>query len=140
MTSEFAIAVHTLVFLNHKAESQSSGEIAENVCTNPARVRKVLAKLKKSGLITTKEGMDGGCLFAGNPREVTLSMVCRAVGEVPVSVSTKTGDPDMDCLIASGMADIMDEIYSKLNRKVYEVLEETTIADIEGRIFGKREK
>ena len=60
MTGEFAIAVHALVYLNHKKEVLSSDELAANVCTNPARVRKVMAKLKKAGLLSTKEGAEGG--------------------------------------------------------------------------------
>ena len=50
MTSEFTIAVHALVFLNHKAQVYSSEGLAENVCTNAARIRKVMAKLKKADL------------------------------------------------------------------------------------------
>ena len=50
MTSEFAIAVHALVFLNHKGETLSSDALADNVCTNPARVRKVMApEIRRSG-------------------------------------------------------------------------------------------
>ena len=44
MTSEFTIAVHALVFLNHKGETLDSETLAENVCTNPVRIRKVMAK------------------------------------------------------------------------------------------------
>ena len=51
MTSEFAIAVHALVFLEHKGIVISSEELAKNVCTNPARIRKVMAKLKRADLI-----------------------------------------------------------------------------------------
>ena len=60
MTSEFSVAVHALVFLNHKGTTYSSEGLAENICTNPARIRKVMAKLKKAGLVETKEGIDGG--------------------------------------------------------------------------------
>ena len=60
MTGEFAVGVHALVFLNHKKTVVSSEMVAENVCTNPARVRKILASLKKAGLVSTKEGLDGG--------------------------------------------------------------------------------
>ena len=63
MTSEFAIAVHALVYLNHRQETISSEALASNVCTNPARVRKVMAKLKKAGIISTKEGLEGGYHF-----------------------------------------------------------------------------
>ena len=55
MTSEFGMAVHALTFLNHKGEIVSSEALAKNICTNPARVRKVMAKLKKAGLVDTKE-------------------------------------------------------------------------------------
>ena len=56
MTSEFTIAVHALVFLSHKGTYYSSEGLADNVCTNAARIRKVMAKLKKADLIKTKEG------------------------------------------------------------------------------------
>ena len=79
MTSEFGIAVHALVYLNHKAKTLSSDELADNICTNPARVRKVMAKLKKAGLVTTKEGTDGGYLFELSPDMVTLKDVSDAV-------------------------------------------------------------
>ena len=65
MTGEFGVAIHALVFLNHRAQNLSSEEISSNICTNPARVRKVLSKLKKAGLVETKEGIDGGYSFFG---------------------------------------------------------------------------
>lgn len=55
MTSEFTIAVHALVFLNHKGTVFSSEGLAANVCTNAARIRKVMAKLKKADLVKTRE-------------------------------------------------------------------------------------
>lgn len=55
----------------------SSEVLAENICTNPARVRKVMAKLKRAGLVTTREGLDGGYLFNGPADKVTLSMLRR---------------------------------------------------------------
>lgn len=80
MTSEFTIAVHALVFLNHKATVYSSEGLAENVCTNPARIRKVMAKLKKADLVKTKEGVDGGYLFHRDSREINLTMVAGCPG------------------------------------------------------------
>ena len=59
MTGEFTIAVHALVFLDHKKETLSSEELAANICTNPVRVRKVIARLKKYNLLDTKEGLRG---------------------------------------------------------------------------------
>lgn len=138
MTSEFAIAVHALVFMKHRQCCVSSEKIAENVCTNPARVRKVLAKLKKAALIETKEGIDGGCYFLERPAAVTLDRVCSAVGELPITVSKRTGDPNMDCLIASGMAGVMDGIYGEMNRHCMEYLAGITLADIDDRLFENK--
>lgn len=48
MTSEFAIAVHALVFLDRSNATIASEELADNVCTNPVCIRRVMGKLKKS--------------------------------------------------------------------------------------------
>ena len=42
----------------------------------------------------------------------------------------------MDCLVASGMAGLLDGIYDQLDRRCYERLEKLTIEDINGKIFG----
>lgn len=138
MTGEFIVAVHAAVFLNHKAKNMTSEEIAENVCTNPARVRKVMAKLKKAGLIETKEGaVRGGYSFIRNPREVTLLQIFDAVDDTVISAPWKSGNPDMDCLIASGMAGVMDDILGRMDGQCREVLQSVTINDIDREIFQK---
>lgn len=139
MTGEFAIAVHALVYLNHKKEVLSSDELAANVCTNPARVRKVMAKLKKAGLLSTKEGAEGGYYFSRNADEVNLDLICEAVDAQVVSASWKSGNKGMKCLIASGMADIMDGIYDQLNLECKRKLSEITISDIDAKIFKKEQ-
>ncbi len=115
MNSEFSVAVHTLVFLNHMGTTLSSEELAKNVCTNPARIRKIMAKLKKAGLVDTKEGIDGGYHFILDPAAVTLRQISEALDMRFVSANWQSGDTDMKCLIASGMAAIMDDIYGQLD-------------------------
>lgn len=137
MNSEFGIAVHALVFLNHKGCTLSSAELARNICTNPARVRKVMAKLKKSGLVTTREGLDGGYLFDRNPKEISLLSISKALETDFVSSSWKSGGVDMECLIASGMSGILDDIYKELDNQCKERLEHISIDDIDKKIFGR---
>ena len=64
MTSEFGIAVHAMVFLHHKGDMVSSEVLAENICTNPARVRKVMAQLK-GGAGGNARGRCGGLPLCG---------------------------------------------------------------------------
>ena len=140
MTGEFTIAVHALVYLNHKKKMVSSDELAKNVCTHPARIRKVMAKLKKAGLLTTKEGAEGGYSFTLDADQVTLRMVNEAIGEPMVAASWHSGRSDMECLIASGMASVMDGIYADLDDVCRQQLEKTTIAGIDRMIFREKEK
>ena len=59
MDSSFNLAVHALVCLSHSGRSLSSEALAENICTNPTRVRRVQAVPKKAGKVETREGLDG---------------------------------------------------------------------------------
>lgn len=135
MTSEFAIAVHAVVCLNHRKQVTSSEVLAKNICTSPTRVRRVLARLKKAGLVETKEGIEGGYHFTEDPGRVNLRMLADALEVSFVSSSWKSGSQDMDCMIASGMGSLLDELYSMLDENCRQQLEQITIADLEDRIF-----
>lgn len=136
MNSDFIVAVHALVYLNHKADIISSEALAENICTNAARVRKVMAPLKRAGFVTTREGNVGGYRFAGDAFTLDLRTVAEALGIRFVQSSWHSGDMDMECLVASGMAGIMDDIFLDLDERCCERLAQITIADIDHRIFG----
>ncbi|MDD4851099.1 MAG: Rrf2 family transcriptional regulator [Gemmiger sp.] len=130
MTAEFPTAVHALVYLAHTARITPSGELAENICTNPARVRKILAKLAHAGLVQVFEGRASGYHCQENGRDITLCQVAQALGEVPVGVSWRPGDVDKNCLVSSGMADAMDGVYEALNEVCFGKLAEITIGQI----------
>lgn len=136
MNSDFIVAVHALVYLNHKADIVSSEALAENICTNAARVRKVMAPLKRVGFVTTREGNVGGYRFVGDAAEVDLRSVADALGITFVQSSWHSGHEDMDCLIACGMAGIMDDIFADLDGRCRERLGQIAIADIDAQIFG----
>ena len=135
MTSEFTIAVHALVYLNHKAQLLSSEALAKNICTNPARVRKIMTKLKKAGFVSTKEGAEGGYRMLKAPQELSLLAVADAVEAKFVTASWHSGDTDMDSLVASGMAGIMDRLCVDLDGICRERLEQIHLSDIDKMIF-----
>ena len=55
MNSEFTIAVHSLVFLAHLPDHMAtSEEIAVNVSTHSARIRKVMGFLRKAGYVSNE--------------------------------------------------------------------------------------
>lgn len=140
MTGEFAIAVHALVYLNHKEMILNSEALAENVCTNPARIRKIMAKLKKAGLVVTKEGLEGGYSFEKKADTVSLKDIAEAIDADFVCSSWKSGNKEMKCMVASGMADIMDGIYDELDQQCKQRLALITVADIDKKIFAVKKK
>lgn len=139
MTSEFTVAVHSLVYLyHHDGQVYSSEALAGNVCTNPARIRKVMAKLKKCGFVETKEGKEGGYCAERDSAKITLCAVAEALSVRFVAVAWKSGNPEMSCLIASGMRDAMDEVCEELNELCYERLGQITIEDIDKKLVNSR--
>ena len=138
MTSEFTVAIHGLVYLHHRGVTASSEVLAQNICTNPARVRKVMAKLKKAGLVDTKEGAVGGYQSARAPETVTLCEIAEALGERFVCSSWHSGGKDLPCLVASGMAGVMDALYQELDTLCRQRLSHITLADVAHKIFSGR--
>jgi len=134
MTGEFAVALHALVYLHKRGETLDSEALARNVCTNPARVRKVMARLRQAGLVEAKAGAEGGYRFLLDPAAVTLRSVADALHERPVAAGWRSGDPSMDCVVASGMARALDRVYDELNRACLERLSSITISDVEAQL------
>ncbi len=135
MNSDFCVAVHAILFLNHMATSLSSEQLAQNICTHPARVRRVLSKLCKSHLLKSEEGAKkGGYLFDKNANEVTLADIAKALDISFVETAWKSGNEDMDCLIASGMSKVMDEVFIQMNTRCYSYLQQISISHLEKKL------
>ena len=135
MDSSFNLAVHALVCLSHSGRSLSSEALAENICTNPTRVRRVMAGLKRAGLVETREGSDGGYRLCADPASLSLRQVAEAVNARFVDCAWRSGDIDRDCAICSGMAGVMDALYRQLNEQCAAYLSRLTVADIEKELF-----
>ena len=138
MNSDFGVAIHALVYLNHKAGVVSSEELAGNICTNPARVRKVLAPLRRAGLLATQEGNAGGYCFTAEAGRVTLCQVADALGSRFVSFSWHSGDVNRPCLVSSGMGKVMDDLADELDDLCRARLAQMTIEEIDRIIFKGR--
>ena len=135
MTAEFPLAVHALVYLMHTQRITSSQELADNICTNPARVRKVMTKLQNAGFVEATRGQGSGYCFRA-AETLTLHEVLKALEEDPISMNWRSGDMDKECLISSGMGQIMDHLYGQLNDVCQKELAKVTIGSISRQIFG----
>ncbi|MBB3110616.1 Rrf2 family protein [Paenibacillus phyllosphaerae] len=131
MNSEFTIAVHSLVYLAYLPERMAPSEqIAENVATNPARIRKVMSCLRKGGYVDTREGAGGGYRLTLDPAVVTLADVYRLMAQGSVIPSWCSGDPDMDCVVGSNMTSVMNGIFCRAEKQLEDYFAGITIADV----------
>lgn len=138
MTAEFPLAVHALVYLLHKETVVSSQELADNICTNPARVRKVMTRLHQAGFIEATRGKGSGYRYQTTPK-LSLDKVLIALNEEPISMNWRSGDMDKECLVSSGMGQVMDQIYTEMNEECRHQLRHITIESINRQLFGEKE-
>ncbi|AZN38632.1 RrF2 family transcriptional regulator [Paenibacillus albus] len=131
MNSEFTIAVHSLVYLAYLPERMAPSEaIADNVSTNPARIRKVMSCLKRGGYVDTREGAGGGYRLTLDPAVVTLADIYRLMAQGSVIPSWCSGDPDMDCVVGSNMREVMDGIFCRAEKQLENYFGGITIAGV----------
>ncbi len=138
MDSSFNLAVHALVCLSHSGHSLSSETLAENICTDPSRVRRVMAGLYKAGLVERREGLDGGYRLTADPATLSLRQVAEAVNTRFVDCAWHSGDIDRDCAICSGMAGVMDTLYRQMKEQCAAYLSRIAITDIETQLFAQK--
>lgn len=131
MNSEFSIAVHSLVLLAHKSDRMANSEIiAENVCTHPARVRKVLGILRKHGFVSTREGIGGGYMLSCDPETTNLAQVYRAVCSGTLKPGWCSGDPETGCMIASNVQEVLDGMFHEAEQHLEKYWEKWTLSDV----------
>ena len=130
----FIVAVHALVYLSHRGCLASSEELAENICTNPARVRKIMGKLKKMGIITTREGHVGGYCPCEGLEKVSLYEIAQGMDTVFVDTKWRSGNEENNCFISSGMSSVFDSLYRELDRLCMDHLKGITLGDVTAQI------
>ncbi|WP_274364334.1 RrF2 family transcriptional regulator [Paenibacillus thermotolerans] len=131
MNSEFTIAVHSLVLLAYKCGNMATSEqIAANVATHPARVRKVMGCLRKGGFVSTKEGLGGGYLLSCDPERVTLADIYRAMCPGSLKPGWSSGDPEQYCMVSSNIQCVMDTVFAEAERHLESFFERLTVADV----------
>lgn len=139
MNSEFVIAVHSLVLLAHRPDRMAtSEEIAANVCTNPVRVRKVMSCLRKQAIVDTREGPGGGYRLLGNPDDVTLADIYQALAAGSLAPGWCSGNPDMDCIVGSNMAEVMNAVFCGADQQVAQYFARITIGGMLSQLMAKQ--
>ena len=80
MDTKFSVAVHVLILISESPTPINSDQMAISVGTNASYVRKILALLKKAGIVDGHRGISG-CTLLIPPEQLTLLQIYQAVTE-----------------------------------------------------------
>ncbi|MFE1962506.1 Rrf2 family transcriptional regulator [Streptomyces sp. NPDC059479] len=132
--SRLTIAAHALAWmeLNSKRygrEITTSEQIAGSVNTNPVVIRRLLAELRKAGLVESRRGAGAGWTLARELESITLLDVYEAV-EPGALFALHRATPNQECPVGFGIRPTMQGIYAGIEETVRTELARTTVADV----------
>ncbi|WP_437670836.1 Rrf2 family transcriptional regulator [Sorangium sp. So ce131] len=130
-SGRFAIATHALALLAQAQvdESCASDALSASINTNPAFLRRILARLSQAGIIEAREGRAGGYRLARPASAIRLSDVYAAV-EPDGAIAPSPCEPNAKCPIGAGIRRAFDEVAEAANAGLLRGLSEKTVADI----------
>ncbi len=131
INSDFALSVHTILLLSaYQGELLTSSRLSELLKVHPVRIRKVLLKMKNKGLITSKEGINGGFSISCDISKVSLKELY-LLNQDDLH-KPKCHDCCVSCKIGSNIENVLDQILTGADDKFQEYLEKYTLNNVLG--------
>lgn len=129
--TQFSIAVHLMIALgvSECGQQLTSGHLATSINTSPSFVRRILAKLSKSGLVSTTTGKSGFCLLAKKPEEISLREIYKAV-DAPQTFAIHDYPVQNNCLVSCNIESVMQKVLVRAQNSFEGSLAETTLAEL----------
>ena len=130
VSTRFTVALHVLTLLaSSPGQALTSEYIAGSVNTNPVVVRRLLAALRRVGMVTSQPGNGGGWELAANPETLTLADVRHAVHEgSPFSMHNQPPNPR--CPVGKNIQRVLGPVYDQAERAMEDRLSRTTIMSL----------
>jgi Rrf2 family protein len=124
------MAVHVLSLLSgREGRGATSESIAASVNTNPVVIRRMLLRLRRSGIIATQKGAGAGSKLARSPEEITLAHIYRAVeAENPFLLPARAPSPE--CPVGREIHTVLRSVFSSVDHAIQNELAKATLADI----------
>jgi Rrf2 family protein len=127
--TQFSLAVHVLTLLGSQAPTLVSSEfLAGSAGTSPEHVRRVLAPLRRAGLVHSKPGPSGGWRLGSADCDTTLGEVWRAVHGDAGVLGVHSAAPE--CTVGQRIQSELEEIERDAMRALVEELDQVTLGKL----------
>jgi Rrf2 family protein len=135
MTSRFTMAVHALGMIACEGErcpgkTVTSETIARSINTNPVVVRRVLAELRRAGLVETRRDVGGGVVLGRPASKITLRQVWEALEGGEELFGRHPAGPNPHCPVGLVLADYLEELYGHAETALKVSLGKVTLAQL----------
>ena len=114
MDTKFSVAVHVLILVSESPAPINSDQMAMSVGTNASYVRKILALLKKAGIVDGHRGISGYTLMIA-PVKLTLLQIYQAVMEEPkphlLDIHQNSSD---QCMVGRHIRSVLTGMFSDM--------------------------
>ena len=129
MDTKFSVAVHVLILILESPTPINSDQMAISVGTNASYVRKILALLKKAGIVDGHRGISGYSLLCA-PEQLTLLQIYQAVMEEPkVHLLDIHQNPNDRCIVGRHIKPVLTDMFAQMEDAFARSLSDKTLAD-----------
>ena len=129
MDTKFSAAVHILILVSESPAPMNSDQMAGSVGTNASYIRKILALLKKAGIVDSRRGVTGYALTIA-PEQLTLLQIYQAVMEEPkIHLLDIHQNPSDRCIVGRHIRPVLTGIFSDMEEAFARSLADKTLAD-----------
>ena len=129
MDTKFSVAVHVLILISESPPPINSDQMALSVGTNASYVRKILALLKKAGIVDGHRGISG-CTLLFTPEQLTLLQIYQAVMEEPTPhLLDIHQNPSDRCIVGRHIRPVLSGMFADVEDAFARALAEKTLAD-----------
>jgi Rrf2 family protein len=125
----FSVALHILTLLAARdAGVLTSEAIASSVDTHPVVIRRVMASLRKSGLVESRPGVNGGWKLTKPAKTITLCKVFESVQEE--NLLAMHAHPNPRCPVGGHIRESLEDVFVEAEKALHHSLSKQTVADI----------
>ena len=120
--TRFATAVHIMTLLAKSPQVWLTSEwIAGSINVNPVIVRKEISVLREAGLITSRQGKEGGSQLGRNADMITISEIYKAVKNTEV-LGKKNQNPNPACSVGKEINVHLNTLFEETDQLVVNFL------------------
>ena len=129
---------HGLIHMSQHEGTATSQSIAKTFCTNPVVVRRMMAGLRKDGIVDSQKGHGGGWLLTKKLEDISLLDIHQALGNTNL-VSINLTNEQPECLVAQAVNEALERSIIEAKTLLYKRFSEISLADIANSFEHKKQ-